>query len=400
MRATGPTGPYFMNYLVTSFAAVAAAFCLLCAVALRRWHAGPLSPYLGCYLATKAATFTLVWLISHPDTPFKSLWLGLFLALAFFMAPCLWLFARDMSGDRARHPARMRALDGVIVVSGIVATIPLMLSAHGGALMVDPARPAQGAMASLIHEGMLIAIGLFAFQVPWYARRWRRLIDTQAIRDAAIYSNPAEMPLRILRASTWLLGTHWLATLCHTLATPSGVLHSAGPLLILLETGIALSAVGVIFRQLFTAPPGHSAAKELVPEVANAESEQSSYAKSALDQKARERIAAKLAAALEDEQLYRQPSLKLADLCAHINESAHYVSQVINQHLGCTFYELINRRRIEVAAGRLLAEPGKTILDIAMETGFNAKSTFNAAFKRHIGMTPSDYRNEAARREV
>lgn len=117
------------------------------------------------------------------------------------------------------------------------------------------------------------------------------------------------------------------------------------------------------------------------------------YVKSSLNAAARQRIARKVDRALGEEKIFRCGSLQLKSLCAHINEIPHYVSQVINQDFNSTFYELINRHRVEDAKIMLVKTPDSTITEIAMAVGFNSKSTFNAAFRRHTRTTPTAFRD-------
>lgn len=101
------------------------------------------------------------------------------------------------------------------------------------------------------------------------------------------------------------------------------------------------------------------------------------YAKSALDQATRSRVATKILTQLEEEKIYRKNSLKLPDLCDATNENAHYISQVINQELGLSFFDLVNKYCIEEAQIKLKQNRDLSILDIALEVGFNSKPTFN-----------------------
>jgi AraC-like DNA-binding protein len=78
--------------------------------------------------------------------------------------------------------------------------------------------------------------------------------------------------------------------------------------------------------------------------------------------------------------------------------SAHNLSEVINTQAGKNFYDFVNGYRVE-AVMRRLRDPRYahlTILALAEESGFNSKSTFNACFRRHTGLTPSQYRTEPA----
>jgi AraC-like DNA-binding protein len=72
---------------------------------------------------------------------------------------------------------------------------------------------------------------------------------------------------------------------------------------------------------------------------------------------------------------------------------------VINENLGSNFYNLINKYRINEAQGLILSpEKSKLKLEaIAYDVGFKSKSTFNEAFKRNTGLTPSQFRKNALR---
>lgn len=102
-----------------------------------------------------------------------------------------------------------------------------------------------------------------------------------------------------------------------------------------------------------------------------------------------------LLAYMEAEKPHLRADLKLADLAASLGIKPHQMSQVINVGLGQNFYELVNRYRIEEAKLRLIAPDAsdQKILGIALDTGFQSKSAFNAAFKRFTGLTPSQFQN-------
>jgi AraC-like DNA-binding protein len=98
-----------------------------------------------------------------------------------------------------------------------------------------------------------------------------------------------------------------------------------------------------------------------------------------------------------DDALYLEPALTIGQVAKRSGYPEYLVSAVINRRFGCTFWDYVNRLRVDAARGRLAdAGDARTILDIAYACGFTSKSTFNAAFKRQIGETPSSYRKNAA----
>ena len=118
------------------------------------------------------------------------------------------------------------------------------------------------------------------------------------------------------------------------------------------------------------------------------------YQSSSLTDGASESIKRGMERLLSEEKVFKENELRLADLAAYLDISYHQLSQVINEHYGVNFFELINKYRVEHVK-RLLADPAYnhyTIIQIAYEAGFNNKASFNRYFKKEIGVTPSAFR--------
>ena len=98
--------------------------------------------------------------------------------------------------------------------------------------------------------------------------------------------------------------------------------------------------------------------------------------------------------AMTEHLIWQQSDLSLSSLAAQVGVRPDYLSQALNTQAGCHFFDYVNRYRIEEAC-RQLRESDETILDIGHAVGFNAKSTFNAAFKRFAGQTPSQFRRKS-----
>jgi AraC-like DNA-binding protein len=91
---------------------------------------------------------------------------------------------------------------------------------------------------------------------------------------------------------------------------------------------------------------------------------------------------------------YLNPDLTITEVARELDIPVKYLSQVINESVGRNFYDFINSYRIEEAKRKLSSDTDsrKTILEVLYESGFNSKSAFNSAFKKHTGFTPTEFK--------
>lgn len=97
---------------------------------------------------------------------------------------------------------------------------------------------------------------------------------------------------------------------------------------------------------------------------------------------------------MDQERPYLDSDLNLDGLASMLNISRHQTSQLINEHFNKNFCDFINRYRV-MEAKRLLIEEGTKLNmeHIGYKCGFNNRSSFYRAFKKHEGMAPSEYQD-------
>lgn len=120
------------------------------------------------------------------------------------------------------------------------------------------------------------------------------------------------------------------------------------------------------------------------------------YEKSGLKEQEIKQYKTDILRAIEQDKLYLQPGLKLKDLSDKLKAPTHHLSEVLNQHMHTSFFDLINRYRVQEAKERIEKHPKYTLLKIAYDSGFNNKTSFVNAFKRFEGTTPSRFMRKSA----
>lgn len=97
---------------------------------------------------------------------------------------------------------------------------------------------------------------------------------------------------------------------------------------------------------------------------------------------------------MRKEKPYLNSELTINILAEDMKLPRHYISDILKKDLNKNFFTLVNEYRIDEVKQRLLSEDCKndSVLQIALNSGFNSKSSFNAIFKQYTGTTPSEYR--------
>jgi AraC-like DNA-binding protein len=104
-------------------------------------------------------------------------------------------------------------------------------------------------------------------------------------------------------------------------------------------------------------------------------------------------VKARLEHLMITDRLYLDGELNLPQLAQAVGVSVHDLSYLLNEAMGINFFQFVNSYRVEEAKRLMLSGQHKhlNILGIAYTAGFSSKTTFNTAFKKQTGLSPSQF---------
>ena len=327
-----------------------AGFLLLTAVDLSGWASGLLPPGLRD-------------------------WMTLRLPLAFVQMPLLYAYAVALC-----FPARWsrgHLVGGLL--AGLASLLVLLPGTAWSAGADDGIGFGMRASQAGLHVQFYLYIALMVRLLARYRTAYHRA-----------HSNPGTLTFR------WLAVVTGVSLVAHTLVLAKSVawMDERAATAITLELVVATLAVlilaamtlaALLRQELFL---GVTVELESPPAAGPVDTDDQS-----------DRLAlSRLGTFMERESPYLDPSLTIRSLSRRLGLGQRELSRLINQRLGVHFFDFVNRYRVDRAAALLAdrAHHDVSVLDIALQSGFNSKSSFNTAFGKHRGMTPSAYRRSAA----
>jgi AraC-like DNA-binding protein len=302
------------------------------------------------------------------------------------LAPSLWLYVDDLVADVAQewgwrdwlHFAPALAMAVLAILVAIVSMT------EPAALAPDSPPTLIGAVISWAVLGLTMLILLMG--VAYIVRILGRFAKLRS-RLKQVFSDSNRQELLWLQAVTGLFILNGVLTLLDNVG-----LMSVSELTFAVS-GLAFTLImgGWAVRQIpaFQLEASHPERAGLPDPGDSAVAPK--YERSKLDDERLGRIAARIDAVCAAEQLHLDPNLSLRKLSSATGVSEINLSQTFSRLLNTNFFEYVNARRVEEAKALLLASD-HSVLQIAIDAGFNSRSAFYSAFKESTGLTPVGYR--------
>ncbi|MFD2563749.1 helix-turn-helix domain-containing protein [Aquimarina rubra] len=176
-----------------------------------------------------------------------------------------------------------------------------------------------------------------------------------------------------------------------------------------INSAVGIIAIFVVFLIVYLAYKGISQTRVLLPEFLLKEGKTQKKGeqevnpttnpkKQIYDPKEMHLLQKNLEDLIYNTKLYLNPELSLKSIAKELLISEKKLSYLLNQHMKVSFYDYINYFRVEEVKQKIL-DPSYaqyTLLGIALECGFNSKTSFNRTFQRFEGVTPSNFKKNQA----
>ena len=353
------------------------------------------------------STIALVPVVNAQFPDLSQLYSAIVFPTLFLLCPCLWIYIEGITAEEPWQLNRKQTRHFVLLWPAIVISVMIMLLPRGmytNIFINDIDAVTPLAIATVI--GLLVMMMLWLGQCLYIMVRIINRLITYRKQLKNVFSNHDDKALNwmnwllFIAISTWLFS---LATVFSSNLFDNFLFNLRTESLLSLLLVWSLAHFGLQQKPGFTgysenvditAPNNETQNKVAPNNEDNVEiSSPMKYQRSALDAVQSSRIADKINNIMSNEQLYLDSNLSLQKLANHLAISPNYISQTLNETLCTNFFDFINKWRIEAAKPKILANQD-SVLNVALEVGFNARSSFYKAFKQETGQTPSEFRKQ------
>lgn len=311
---------------------------------------------------------------------------GLQFPLRVLLGPALYYYAHaSMSADKvANKSLKTLALSGpIIVLLGMVPFIFMITPAEKLALATPSTRDPD--LWKIAVFTCLFTTSVFIFYTLFYLVAALKLHNVHRRQLMERFSEIEHSSLVWFRPILFIWGATWLLYAIEFSLGALGIhWYGSGVVLPILEV-IALA----IFIHKALSQKVLTDSEKGIPHTSQPSQSQTRAA--LLSTEKMQLIASKLEHAMKKDKLFLQDDLSLKNLSECISETENHISETLSQFLNTKFFQFINGFRVEEAK-KALDNSDKLITNIAFDAGFNSKSTFNTAFKKLVGYSPSAYR--------
>jgi AraC-like DNA-binding protein len=341
-------------------------------------------------------------------------WYALYTALAFpalfVLCPALWFYVEALTSPTPWKIHKKQVRHFLLLWPALMVSVMILLlpsETHTAIFIND--EDAVGSLALTLVVSILVLMLLWLGQCVYTISRiiHRLVVYRKQLKD--LFSNNDDKELHwmnwllLIAISTWLfsLATVFSSNLFDNLLFS---LRTEAILSLLLIWSLAhfglqqkpgftepISSLKVANPKVTSTEVDKSESTNAEVEVEQESSTTKKYQRSALGSEQSDRIAAKINTVMAIDKLYLDANLSLQKLASYLAISPNYISQTLNETLSINFFDFVNQWRIEAAKPKIIANQD-TVLNIALEVGFNARSSFYKAFKRETGQTPSEFR--------
>lgn len=334
-----------------------------------------LSSFLGLYAFIKLDE---LFLVIEGYAYFPHL-LGMVFPLKLLLGPTIYFYTRSLVSPGAIWLTRKDWPALIAPTAALLVALPyyILSSEQKIALMSPETRDPEIYAAALL--GCKIGFGLFLISSLAYLYASQRLFQTHERKLRDLFSRIDDKTVDWLRWIILILAVGW-----------SGYAVSE---VWAIQGGRPVSVLFVFqsFELVWIGAIAFFGVAQRPVAVAITAPSSSTFRRSSLDENRMAAIARKLDHAMAQHRLFERPSLSLRDVSDAVDVSENHLSETFSKHFGINFFDYVNGHRI-LHACILLENDGTSVLEAALECGFNSRSTFNAAFKKHVGATPTQFR--------